>query len=157
DGGRGPVTRAQSLAQGDALRRDVQEHASGDGNAIAANDDCAFELGDVLDLLADLAVTDIALGPAVAAERIEVDRPGHGQDLPRIANHEHGADRLALAALPANLCRQVHDGPQGFQRYLRVEPAQLLGAETFQVFAQVDDTQAVDVLRLSLFRLDAVV
>ena len=81
----------------------------------------------------------------------------HGQHLARVADDEHGADRLALAAFPADLGGQVHDGPQRFQRHLRVELAQVLGAEPFQVLAQMDDAQAVDRLLRCHRRLDAVV
>ena len=44
-----------------------------------------------------------------------------------------------------------------FQGNLGIELAQLLGAEAFQVLAQVDDAEAVDVFRLALLGLDAVV
>ena len=55
DGGGGPVARAQPLAERDALGRGVDVHARGHGDAVAADDDGPFELGDVLDLLAHAA------------------------------------------------------------------------------------------------------
>jgi hypothetical protein len=61
DGGGGPVTCAQTLAQRDPLRRAIDEHARGLGDAVAADDDRPLELGDVLDLLAHLLVANVAL------------------------------------------------------------------------------------------------
>ena len=49
------------LRQGDAVGGGIDVHAGGHRHAVAADDDGAFELGDVLDLLADLAVADVAL------------------------------------------------------------------------------------------------
>ena len=71
------------------------------------------------------------------------------QHLARVADHEHGADRLAFAALAADLGGQVDHGAQRLQRHLRVELAQVLGAQPFEVLAQVNDAQAVDLLGLA--------
>src|SRR5438045_2443339 len=75
DGGGGPVAGAQALAQGDSLGGAVDEHAGRLGHAVAADDDRPLQLGDVLDLLAHLAVANVALLRRVAAERVEVERP----------------------------------------------------------------------------------
>ena len=90
------------------------------------NEDGSFELGQVLDLLADFAVADVPLGSAIAAERIEVEGPSHRQDFFGVADDEHGADRFALASFAADFRRQFDDGAERFQRNLRVELAEVL-------------------------------
>ena len=62
DGRRRPVPGAQAFAERDTLGQHVQVHASSNRHAVPANDQCPFELGNVLDLLADLAVADVSLG-----------------------------------------------------------------------------------------------
>ena len=79
------------------------------------------------------------------------------QHLARVADDEHGADRMALASLPADLHGQIDDRPQRLQRHLRIELAQVLGAEAFQMFAEMDDAEAVDGFGLVLADVDAVV
>ena len=102
-------------------------------------------------------IADIAFLAAIAAERIEVERPAHRQHLVGIADDEHGADRLAFASFPADLGRQVDDGPQRFQRDLRVELAQVCGGQPFEMFAQMDDAEAIDVVSVAPLDADAVV
>jgi len=89
------VPRPFDTVRPSAVRVDV--HAGGLGHAVALDQDGAFQLGDVLDLLADTA-SRTSLPPAVAAEGVEVQRPAHRQDFLRVPDDEHGADRLALAA-----------------------------------------------------------
>src|SRR5207248_7195073 len=64
---------------------------------------------------------------------------------------------LALAPLPADLGRQVDDRPQHLQRDLSFQFAEVAGGQLLQVFAEVDDAEAVD--RLGAVRLggDAVI
>src|SRR5262249_52416435 len=127
------------------------------GHAVAANDDAAFELGDVLDLLAHRGVADVALRMTVAAEGVEVHRPRHRQHLSGIADDEHGTDRVPFAPLPSDLRGQLDDGPPRLQRHLRVEPAQVLRTQPLQVFPQVNDTETVYGFGVLLADLDAVV
>ena len=96
-------------------------------------------------------------GVAVAAEGIEIDRPAHAQHLARVAHDEGGADRFAFPAFAPDGGGQFDDGSQRFQRHFGIELPQLLGAEPFEMLAQVDKAKAVDVFRLALLRLDAVV
>src|SRR5262249_27402970 len=79
DGGGRPVAGAETFAQRDSFGGYVEVHAGGDDDAVAADNDGAFKLGDVLDLLADAGIADVALFFAVAAERVEIDWPGHLQ------------------------------------------------------------------------------
>src|SRR5213596_430027 len=65
DGGRRPMPGAETFTQRDPFGENVQEHARRNRNTIAADDDRSFQLGDVLDLLAYLAIPDIALRLAV--------------------------------------------------------------------------------------------
>src|SRR5262245_16911346 len=61
--GRGrPVARSESLAESDPLGRSVQVHACSLGDAVPLNDEGAFELRDVHDLLADARIANGALG-----------------------------------------------------------------------------------------------
>ena len=68
---------AEAFAEGDAFGGTVDVHAGGFGDAVAADDDGAFELGEVFDLFADFAVADVAFVGRVAAEGVEVERPRH--------------------------------------------------------------------------------
>src|SRR5262249_50047531 len=110
DGGCGPVARAKSLAQCDALRRRVDVHARRDDDTITPHNERAIELSDFLDLFAHLAVPNVALFLAVAAEGIEILRPGHAQHTLGVTDDKERADRLALSAFAANLGRHVDDG-----------------------------------------------
>src|SRR5207302_9851726 len=136
---------AEYFAQRDSFSQDIEEHASGDGDPVPTDDDRPFQLSNIFNLLANLAIPDIPLGFAVAAERVEVDRPGHAHDLPCIADHEHAADRLSLAPLPTNFSGQIYNGPKRFQRDFRVQLAQFLGAEALEVFTEVDYAQTINV------------
>src|SRR5262249_6970001 len=82
---RGPVAAAQSLTQGKPFGRNAQIDATGDGDPVAADQDRAFELREILDRLADAAVAEVTLFPAVTAERVKVQWPRHTQNLPGVA------------------------------------------------------------------------
>src|SRR5207253_3311098 len=146
DGSGRPVPRPQSFAEGDAFGEYVQIHASRFRHAVPSYEDCPLQLGYVLDLLAHLAVADVALRFAVTPEWIEIDRPGHAQHLARVADHEHRADRLALAPLSADLRGQVYHCSKGFQRHVRVQFSQVLGTQPLQMLAQVDNADGVNLL-----------
>src|SRR5207302_10899403 len=84
DGRRRPVPAAQPLAERDPLGRDVEVDAGGDGDTVAADQDRAFELGQVLDLFAHPAVTDVELSGRVAEKRVTVERPREHLSLRRV-------------------------------------------------------------------------
>ncbi len=151
------MARAEAHAQRDVLVGRLDAHAGGHGHAVAADDDGALQLGDVLDLFAHRHGAHVALGVAVAAERVEVHRPRHRQHLARVADDEHGADGVPLPALAADLQGQIDDGAQRLQRHLRVEAAQVLTGQPFEVLAEMDDAEAVHGLMRPLTDLDAVV
>ena len=96
----------------------VDVHAGRLGDAITVDQDGPFQLGDVLDLLSNAPVANVALLPAVPAEGIEIERLAHRHHLFGVADDEHGADGLALPALPADFSRQVNHGPEHLQRYV---------------------------------------
>src|SRR5947209_13721947 len=70
DGRRRPVTAAKSLAQGDSLSSHVKIHTGGYGNAVAADQNCAFQLSQVLNRLAYPPIPHVPLFGAVATERV---------------------------------------------------------------------------------------
>src|SRR5262249_13631333 len=111
----------------------------------------------VLYLLANTAVVQVALRLAVAAERVEIDRERHLEDLAGVADNEDRADGMPLAALPADLARQVHHQPQRFERAERLEFAQLARVQPLEVLVEVHDAEAVDRLGRAVDEIDAVV
>src|SRR5262249_14399024 len=145
--GRGrPVPGAQTARKRDALCRRVDIHAGRLGDAVPPDDDRSLQLRNVLDLLSHAPVADVPFLAAGALEGVEIQRPSHRQHLVRVADDEHGADRLSFAAFTADLGGQIDDGPENFQGNLEIEFAQVGGTEAFEVFAQVDQAEAIDVL-----------
>src|SRR5690606_13130299 len=105
-----PVAGAEALGQRQVGRRGVEDPAGGLDGAVAGDDETAVELGDLLDGLADPAVADVPLLASVAPERVEAERVRAGQHVAGITDNQQGADRLALAALAADLDGDVDDG-----------------------------------------------
>ena len=66
------------------------------------------------------------------------------QDLARVADDEHGADRLAFAAFAADFDGQVDDGLERFERHAGFELPQVAGGEPAQVFVELDEADRVD-------------
>ena len=100
---------------------------------------------------------DVALGPAVAAERIEVLEPRQAQHFSRVAHDQDGADRLPLAALAADLGGEIDHRAEHIDRRGVPEHAKVLRGHALQVFAEVDHAQAIDRFRRIFQGRDAIV
>ena len=144
DPGGGEVPAAEAFAEADAVGGDVEVDTRRLGDAVAADEDRPVELGDLFDLLADALVAGVALITGVAAERVEVEETRNLLHLPRVADDEDRADRLPLAALAADLFRQIDDGPEHIEFDRFPERPQVLVSHRLEVFADVDDAEAID-------------
>ena len=60
------------------------------------------------------------------------------QHLPRIADNEHCANRVAFAALATDLHGQIDDRFQRLQRYARLQLPQIPGGQPAQVLVQLN-------------------
>lgn len=72
-----------------------------------------------------------------------------GKHLAGVSHHQKCAGGLPFASFPADLHGEVDHGAKRGQRHLGAEVAQFLGREAFQVFAEVDEAEAVDAPRPS--------
>ncbi len=68
----------------------------------------------------------------------------HLQHLAVVADDEHGAHRLPLAAVAADLDRQVNDEPQRLERDGRLQASEIAGRQLGQVLGEVDEADRID-------------
>src|SRR5262249_12897005 len=145
------------LGQANPFSRNIEIHASRVGDSLAANQYRAIQLSEILDLLANFLVTQVAFRLAVAAKRIEVDGPRKGMDFACITHDEDRSDRVPLPSFAADFCRQVHHQPQRLQGNQRVELTKIACGEPLKVLVQMHDTYTIDWLGHTVLERHAVV
>ena len=141
--------RAQPFGQGQPGHGCVDEPAGRFHRAVACHHECSVELGDLLDRLAHAEVADVSLLAPVSLERVEAELSRSQHHVAGIADDDQGSDWL----FPRGPSRpisigDVHDCLERLERDRGLQCPQIARGEPFEVFAQPDHGERVELLGL---------
>src|SRR5690349_9683112 len=108
------MARAKPLGKGKVCVRSIDKLGRFLDDTLRSDDESAVEHRHFLDGLTNARVMQVTLRPVIAANGVKSRRLAMLQDLSRVADNEHCADRLAFAPFAANFHGQVNDG---FERF----------------------------------------
>ena len=142
------MTGPQAFRHRDVLRRGVDVTGGGLDGAVRADHEGSVELRDFLDALPHSRIREPPLGTTVPANGIETRGMARLNHLAGVADHEQRPDRLALAALPADLDGEIDNQLERLERHLRLEVSEVAAGELTKVLLEPQQAHRVDRARL---------